>query len=347
MAIGTRGAGAWAALARMARRISSVLDRSADGPQQRRGADRLALGLPLPDRLDGIGNLAVHIIHGFDGALEGPAIAFVLGTFLGVVHLIEHQQARAEFLEHHGLEHRMCKVVGEGAAMIRIGIIGDRNEAILAHRAIDASLPLVAKDLQMKLEWDWLHTAALAAGGEARLEKYDGLWCTPGSPYADTRAALHAIEFVRESRRPYLGTCGGFQHALMEYAESIWKLPLAAHAEESPEAVDPVISRLECSLVEVSETLQLVAGSRLAAIYGSKHIEESYHCNYGLNPVYASRLASGDLSVSARDHTGQVRAVELHSHPFFVATLFQPERAALAQRTPPLVKAFVVACLST
>ena len=38
-----------------------------------------------------------------------------------------------------------------------------------------------------------------------------------------------------------------------------------------------------------------------------------------------------------------LRALELADHPFFVATLFQPERAALEGRTPPLVRAFVLA----
>jgi CTP synthase (UTP-ammonia lyase) len=33
--------------------------------------------------------------------------------------------------------------------------------------------------------------------------------------------------------------------------------------------------------------------------------------------------------------------VELDAHPFFVATLFQPERAALRGKVPPIVTAFV------
>jgi len=45
--------------------------------------------------------------------------------------------------------------------------------------------------------------------------------------------------------------------------------------------------------------------------------------------------------VAARDSTGDVRAVELDGHPFFVATLYQPERSGLAGRRHPLVAAFV------
>jgi CTP synthase (UTP-ammonia lyase) len=158
---------------------------------------------------------------------------------------------------------------------------------------------------------------------------------------------LRAIRFARESGRPYLGTCAGFQHALLEYAHNVWQIPLAAHAELDPQAADPLISRLECSLVEVTEPLELLSGTRLAAIYGTAHIVEGYHCNYGLNPSYGARLESGPLAVAARDRTGQVRAVELHGHPFYIATLFQPERAALLARAPPLVSAFAKACGAT
>ena len=41
-----------------------------------------------------------------------------------------------------------------------------------------------------------------------------------------------------------------------------------------------------------------------------------------------------------------MRAVELDEHPFFIGTLFQPERAALREQTPPLVTAFVRAVVA-
>ena len=56
---------------------------------------------------------------------------------------------------------------------------------------------------------------------------------------------------------------------------------------------------------------------------------------------FQAALVSGPLRVGARDATGEVRAVELDGHPFFLATLFQPERAALEGQLPPVVAAFV------
>jgi CTP synthase (UTP-ammonia lyase) len=65
--------------------------------------------------------------------------------------------------------------------------------------------------------------------------------------------------------------------------------------------------------------------------------------------VVHAGLEGGPLKVAARDDEGGVRAVELDEHPFFIGTLFQPERAVLRERAtaPPLVKAFVEAVVAS
>jgi len=224
---------------------------------------------------------------------------------------------------------------------VRIALIGDYTPSVKAHRAIPQALAL-AMDDDVQCQWEWRHTSTLTSDPSTELRDFDGIWCVPASPYASTRGALNAIRFARESGRAFLGTCGGFQHALMEYAEAVWGVP-AAHAEVDPAAVDPVIAPLMCGLVEQSGQLFFARGSRLATIYGVASTSEEYHCRYGLNPHYAERLASGPLRVSARDEVGDVRAVELDGHPFFIGTLFQPERSAFAGRRHPLIRAFVVA----
>jgi CTP synthase (UTP-ammonia lyase) len=227
----------------------------------------------------------------------------------------------------------------------RIALVGDYDEKIVAHRAIPVALELAVKDLRANVSWEWVATRELQPAAEARLNPFAAVWCVPGSPYQNTRGVLDAIRFARLRGRPFLGTCGGFQHAILEYAAAVWRVD-AVHAETNPEAEDPVIAPLVCSLVEVRGGLRFEPGSRLRAIYGRDSANEEYHCNYGLNPRYADRLERGLLEIAARDEEGGVRAVELHEHPFFVGTLFQPERAALRDRTPPLVKALVEAVVS-
>jgi CTP synthase (UTP-ammonia lyase) len=84
-------------------------------------------------------------------------------------------------------------------------------------------------------------------------------------------------------------------------------------------------------------------GSRIAAAYGSERATEGYRCRYGLNPAFRAQLIGGPLRATAFDAAGEVRAIELADHPFFVCTLFQPERAALRGDMPPLVLALLEA----
>ena len=230
--------------------------------------------------------------------------------------------------------------------MKRIALVGDYNESRVAHRAIPIALELAVNDLRADVTFEWLPSRELQSAAEARLNPYAALWCVPGSPYENAEGVIDAIRFARLRGRPFLGTCGGFQHALLEYAQAVWGID-AMHAETNPEAEDPVIAPLVCSLVDVRGGLKFEQGSRLRTIYGSEVANEEYHCNYGLNPRYALRLQSGPLKIAARDDEGSVRAVELDEHPFFIGTLFQPERAALRDQTPPLVKAFVRAVVAT
>ncbi|MFN2400385.1 MAG: hypothetical protein ABR543_17360 [Gemmatimonadaceae bacterium] len=227
--------------------------------------------------------------------------------------------------------------------MISIALVGDYNPNVTAHQAIPAALARAASEASEKVTWTWIHTTRLTADVAPLLAGFTATWCVPASPYTNTAGAIHAIRFARETKQPFLGTCGGFQHALLEYAEAVWGIPAPAHAELDPSASDPVISPLECSLVEVTNDLRLVPGSRLSQIYGATNATETYHCSYGLNPFYKNRLESGPLSVSARDEAGEIRAVELDGHPFFMATLFQPERAVLREQSHPLIAAFVAA----
>jgi CTP synthase (UTP-ammonia lyase) len=225
---------------------------------------------------------------------------------------------------------------------ITIGLVGDYNPSVPAHQAIPPALQLAADLLQRAVRFEWVPTGEIT--GTARVSAYDGLWCVPASPYHSMDGALLAIRFARESGTPFLGTCGGFQHAVVEYARNVLGWSDADHAETATKANRLVISTLQCALLEVTSRVRLFPGTRIAAAYGSEDTQEGYRCRYGLNPAFRAALTAGPLRAAADDETGEVRALELDTHPFFVATLFQPERSALAGKPAPLVSAFVSAC---
>ncbi|WP_443693910.1 CTP synthase C-terminal region-related (seleno)protein [Pseudomonas sp.] len=231
------------------------------------------------------------------------------------------------------------------ATTLHLALIGDYNPDVIAHQAIPVALQQAADALGLTVHLQWLETDTLSATSE--LQGFDGFWCVPASPYRDTDGALHAIRFAREQRRPFLGTCGGFQHSVLEYARNVLGWADAEHGELVPNAQRAVIAPLSCALVEASDTVRLVAYTRIADAYGTLDIHEGYRCRYGINPDFASALLEGALIPSGHDSAGDLRAVELLDHPFFVATLFQPERAARQGVTPPLAIALLKACQET
>lgn len=224
---------------------------------------------------------------------------------------------------------------------IDIALVGDYDPDVIAHRAIPVAIDLASKAVGVSAAGTWVHTTSLTGPPETRLARFDALWVVPASPYANTAGVLAAIRYARENGMPFLGTCGGFQHALLEYAANVWGIPHAAHAETEPMAADPVITPLACALVGTTGAIRFAEGSRMAALYGALAATEEYHCRYGLNPRFADRLETGPLRATAWDAAGEVRAVELAEHPFFVGTLFQPERAALRGEVPPAVRGLV------
>jgi len=226
---------------------------------------------------------------------------------------------------------------------VRVALVGDYHPKVTAHQAIPRALELAGVTLGVGVEAEWLPTESLADAAPARFDAFNGIWGVPASPYRSEAGALNAIRVARQGQRPFLGTCAGFQHALLEYARNVAGVKGAAHAENDPGGSEPVIALLACGLVEATGDVLIEPGTRLARAYGATAARETYHCRYGLNPRFASLLDSGKLRVTARDADGEVRAVELEDHPFFVATLFQPERAALTGRAHPLVNAFVAA----
>jgi CTP synthase (UTP-ammonia lyase) len=226
---------------------------------------------------------------------------------------------------------------------VRIGLIGDYDSVVYAHQMIPRALALAGAAVGCEVACDWLATQTLVDDPAARVAGYDGLWCVPGSPYASMAGALGAIRYARERGVPFLGTCGGFQHSVLEYARDVLGLAGADHAESNPEAAEPVIAPLACALVEQRGMIHFAPGSRVAAIYGMSAAVEGYHCSYGLNPAYAARFSTGALRIAGADEAGEARVVELAGHPFFIATLFQPERSAATGNAHPLITAFVAA----
>ena len=225
----------------------------------------------------------------------------------------------------------------------RVALIGDRSANVRAHARIPGIIDALLARESIALDPYWIATED---ADDCDLAGFDAIWATPGSPYESFSGAIAAIRTAREQGIPFLGTCGGFQHAVIEYARDVCGLARAEHAETTPDATELLIVPLECSLKGHEEAVMVVPGTRAAKILGPGRRTERYNCSYGLNPDYLEVLTDSGLRFSGFDDSGAVRIVELPGHPFFMATLFQPERQDEHSQPHPIIRAFAAAAVA-
>ncbi len=223
-----------------------------------------------------------------------------------------------------------------------IAVLGEYYPSYGPHQATDASIEHSKTLLDADIGAEWISTQAIH---EEHLRGYAGVWIAPGSPYKSLEKTLEVIRYAREHQVPCLGTCGGFQHMLLEYARNVLGFKDASHAEYDPYASNLFISQLACSLAGREMALSLVPGSQVADIYGGTSAREHYYCNFGVNPNYVHLLKQRSLTISGSDAEGEVRVVEYPGHPFFIGTLFVPQQRSTPDRPHPLVTAFLQAVL--
>lgn len=223
-----------------------------------------------------------------------------------------------------------------------IAIIGEFDPEFLPHAATNSALQHSCAALASDLGWQWISTTEV---DDSVVRDHHGLLIAPGSPYKDMARTLLAIRAARERAVPCLGTCGGFQHIIIEYARNVLGFRDAEHAEYDPHASNLFVTRLDCSLVGRDLELRFAPESFVARCYGDIRAVESYYCNFGIDPEKVALLSDGPLRIVGADDEGEVRVVELPGHPFFVGTLFVPQLRSTANPPHPLITAFIRAAV--
>jgi CTP synthase (UTP-ammonia lyase) len=240
------------------------------------------------------------------------------------------------------------------ATHLQIGVVGDFNRASHSHWATDAALYHAASRLGFTVEPRWVPTESLDGPElEGQLAKVDGIWGSTGSPYASFTGMLRGIEFARRRDFPYLGTCGGFQYALIEFTRNVLGLSDADTAENNSGSNNIVITPVVCALPGTQrgrpkmfgeDVVYPAAGTLVDQLCRTRELRGEYFCNFETNPEFVPRWEAAGLRIAARGSQGEMRAFDLPEKRFFLATLFQPQVSSSAQHPHPIVEGYLRAC---
>lgn len=231
---------------------------------------------------------------------------------------------------------------------MRIGIVGDYDPATESHPATTSALFLAARANGLTADIEWISTTRVT---DDALLRCDGLFAAPGSPYRSADGMLAALQFARERMRPLLATCGGFQYALIEAVRNVLGIANADTAENNTPGAANVIIPVVCAVEQRGEhdprlvgqaKLTVVPDTKLAAAMGPGEHFEGFFCNYEPAAEWLPRFTEAGLRANAHGAQGELRGVEVTGHPFFIATLFQPQLTSKRSGRPhPLLVAYV------
>jgi CTP synthase len=95
-----------------------------------------------------------------------------------------------------------------------------------------------------------------------------------------------------------------------------------------------------------ADPIKLHPGTAAREIYGEAVIYERHRHRYEVNNFLRRRLEAAGLVISGTSPDERlVEVIEIHDHPFFVASQYHPEFKSRPDRPAPLFREFVRAAL--
>ncbi len=249
-----------------------------------------------------------------------------------------------------------------------IAFVGKYVDLTESYKSLTEALIHAGIHTQSKIKVHFVDSEEIEKSGTGALEAMDAVLVPGGFGKRGTEGKIAAIQYARESKKPYLGICLGMQLAVIEFARNVANLKDANSTEFNPETPHPLVGLITewkdaSGKVEVrSEDSDLGGTMRLGAqkcpiepgtmaseIYGTE-VNERHRHRYEVNNHYVEQLKAAGLIISARTPTEQLcEMIELPKevHPWFVACQFHPEFTSNPRGGHPLFKSYVEAALKS
>ncbi len=251
---------------------------------------------------------------------------------------------------------RMLERMKTPAHEVSIGFVGKYVKHRDAYKSVYEALDHAGIAHHAKVKVVRIDSEKLGAeGAEKSLAAVDGLLVPGGFDKRGIEGKIDAIRFARETGLPFFGICLGLQCATIEFARSVGGFPEANSTEFNKATPQPVV----CLLEEQQEVTKLggtqrlgaypchlLAGSKAHQAYGADVVSERHRHRYEVNNNFREMLVSRGLVISGTSPDGSlVEAIELATHPWFVAVQCHPEFKSKPTQPHPLFRDFIGASL--
>ncbi|CAB1320774.1 unnamed protein product [Coregonus sp. 'balchen'] len=164
----------------------------------------------------------------------------------------------------------------------------------------------------------------------------DGILVPGGFGVRGTEGKMHAINWARKQKKPFLGVCLGMQLAVCEFARNVLEWEDANSTEFDPESKHPVVIDMpEHNPGQMGGTMRLgkrrtifkTTNSILRRLYGDpEYVDERHRHRFEVNPELKEHFEGKGFHFVGQDVEGErMEVIELDDHPYFVGVQYHPE----------------------
>lgn len=232
---------------------------------------------------------------------------------------------------------------------VKIGLVAKYIDNTDTYLSVTEALKAAAWKVGVKLKIVWINAEEAT---ETDFETVDGIVVPGGFGVRGVEGKISAATYCLEHDKPYLGLCLGMQTAVIAAAR---RGGLAkANSEEFAETDENVVYIMEGQKGKESTggtmrlgdyPAKLVAGSKIADIYGATKVIERHRHRYEVNQKFLKEIEKGGLVVAGTSPDGKlVEFVEAPDCKHFVATQAHPEFRSRPYRAHPLFEGLIKAC---
>ncbi len=267
---------------------------------------------------------------------------------------------KPDLMRWNGITERIANPEGE----VTIAIVGKYTGMKDAYKSLIEALAHGGIANRVKVQLDWIESDVFEREDPAPfLEHVHGILVPGGFGQRGAEGKINAARFARERNVPYFGICFGMQMAVIEAARNLAGIQDANSTEFGP-CTAPLVglmtewmrgNQLEqrAAQGDLGGTMRLGAyaatlnaDSRIAAVYGTTHIEERHRHRYEVNMEYRAKLEAKGLVFAGVSPDGLLpETIEFPNHPWFIGVQYHPELKSRPFEPHPLFASFIAAAV--
>jgi CTP synthase len=250
---------------------------------------------------------------------------------------------------------------------VTVAVVGKYTVLKDAYKSLIEALQHGGIANNVKVNLDWVEADTFEGDPQAcadRLKDAHAIMVPGGFGERGAEGKILAARFAREKKIPYFGICFGMQMAVIEAARHLAGYPKATSTEFGP-AEEPVVGLmtewtqgnqrvLRQQGGDLGGTMRLgaydstlIAGSKIAEIYGTTEISERHRHRYEVNINYKEAIEEkAGLIFAGLSPDGVLpETVERRDHPWFIGVQYHPEYRSRPFKPHPLFASFIGAAV--